>query len=181
MRGLILGSILAFSSAPALGLQDFQSQFQSQAVGSIEVGQISFSEGLREKADNLGRTELARLSSYLREDLERALMQASWLGISADETHLNVVILDATPNRPTMTQISQLSGTHNREAVPGGASLSATLVRDGEEIASFTYSWQNDTLDQNASYGIWTDARTTFDRFANSIADGLGTAPMPTS
>ncbi|MDG2044381.1 MAG: hypothetical protein P8J78_07205 [Maricaulis sp.] len=181
MRILILGSILVFSTAQASAVQDFRSDFRSQAIGSIEVGQISFSESMRAKADILGRSELARLSSYLREDLERALMQSSWLGISADETHLNVVILDATPNRPTMNQVNQSGGTHNREAVTGGASLSATLVRGGEEIANFTYSWQNDALDQNASYGIWTDARTTFDRFANSIADGLGTAPMPIS
>ena len=181
MRALVIGFILALSPAPALALQDFHAEFQSQAQGSIEVGQISFSEALREKADNLGRSELARLSTYLREDLERALMQASWLGVSANETFLNVVIIDAIPNRPTLTQISLFDGTHNREATAGGASLLATLVRDGEEIASFSYSWNNDELDRNASYGIWTDARTTFDRFANSIADELGVAPMPTS
>jgi hypothetical protein len=182
MRTIIAFLALALCASPAMSMQDFQAEFHAPATGSIEVGHIGFSVGLRSRADELGMEELTRLATYLREDLERALVQSNWLGVSVNEISLNVVIVDAVPNRPTMAQINRVETTHYGTTTAGGASLRASLIRgDNEVIAEFSYAWVNPSLDESANYGIWTDARQTFSRFSTSVADSLGVAPMPTS
>jgi hypothetical protein len=182
MRTIIAFLALALGASPAMSMQNFQAEFHAQATGSIEIGQISFSPGLRSRADELGMEELTRLATYLREDLERALIQSDWLGESVNEIALNVVIVDAVPNRPTMAQINRFETAHYGTTTAGGATIRASLIRDDHEVvAEFSYAWENPSLDESANYGIWTDARQTFSRFSTSIADSLGAAPMPTS
>lgn len=179
MRSIIVSLILALAPATALG-QGFEANFQSSPSGSIEVGRINFGEPLLGKAEIYGREELTRLASYMREDLERALLDADWLGVSADETILSVTIIDAIPNRPTLAQVQRAGGSPPSPDSGGGAVLEAVLTGpDGETLATFSYAWNNAFVDEGASYGIWTDTRRTFDRFANSIVDSLGEAPLP--
>jgi hypothetical protein len=179
MRSLIVALVLALASAPALS-QGFEFDYRAMPGGSIEVGRISFGADLLEKADEYGQGELTRLANYMREDMERALVEADWLGVARDETVLTITILDAVPNRPTLAQIQRAAGTLSLAESGGGASLEATLRGpENQLIASYSYTWQNTSLDEGASYGIWTDTRRTFDRFANSIVDSLGDAPMP--
>lgn len=182
MRNLIAVLVFVFASAPALAVQGFESNFQGEPEGSIGVGRIDFSSDMMFKAETLGQQELRRLSNYLRENLEDALTRTNWHGMASHETALNVTIIDAWPNRPTLKQINDLEGVHYTDQFPGGAALSATLVNgEGVVIATFNYRWFNDAVDDDASYGIWTETRMTFDRFANSVADSLGAAPQPGS
>lgn len=182
MRKFIAVLVFMLASAPALAFQGFESNFQGEPDASIGVGRIDFSTAMVYKAESLGQQELRRLASYLRENLDEALTRSNWHGMSTQENVLNVTIVDAAPNRPTLHQINNLEGAHYSDQFPGGASLTATLVDgDGMVIATFSYAWFNDALDEDASYGIWTDTRLTFDRFANSVADSLGQAPQPGS
>lgn len=179
MRNLIVSLFLAVFSTPAFA-QGFEANFQGSPSGAITVGRISFSEEMLEKAEALGHMELRRLSSYLREDLEGALMRTNWHGMSDEETRLDITIIDAMPNRPTISQINARDDVHYTTRWAGGAAVEARLFDgDGMVLASFSYSWLNEDLDDAASYGIWTDTRLTFNRFANSVADALGPAPQP--
>jgi hypothetical protein len=179
MRSLIVPLILALTSAPALS-QDFEFDYRAAPGGSIEVGRISFGIELLDKSAEYGQEELTRLANYMREDLERALVEADWLGVAANETILSVVVVDAIPNRPTLAQVQRARGTLPVSGNGGGATLEASLrAADGQLLATYSYSWFNARVDEGASYGIWTDTRRTFDRFANSIVDSLGDAPMP--
>ena len=184
MRTLVCVLALNCLTAGSLAQPDaaFQADFRSEATGSIEIGRIEFSDLVRTKADSLGEAELARLSGYLRSDLERSLIGANWHGVAVRETVLDITILDVVPNRPTMQQIQEMDTAHYTAHANGGASLSARLVdADGSVIAEFSYDGFNIDAGDGAASGVWTDARLAFQQFAASLADSLGVAPGPHS
>jgi hypothetical protein len=136
----------------------------------VSIGPIQFGEELLEKADDYGERELERLAGYLRDDLEREL--AGHLGEGG--LTLNVTILDADPNRPTPAQMSGPRGLHHSSYSLGGADLEAELVdASGTVVESYGYSWQSFNLEMAAGRSRWTDAKRTFDRFADQIGDSL--------
>lgn len=168
------------AAAPVLAQDLFQANYRGLAPGSIEIGRIGFSSTLQNKAGLLGEDELVRLASYLRQDLETALVSSNWHGVAADETILSVTILDVTPNRPTLNQIQQIPGAHYSAHIAGGADLSAVLAdADGTVIATYDFSWYNPEPGDGSDAGIWSDTRSAFSRFAHRVADSLGEAPMP--
>ncbi|WP_300542105.1 hypothetical protein [Maricaulis sp.] len=180
MRTLACVLVSLSLATPVLAQDRFQANISAPATGSIEIGHIGFSDTLRSKADFLGQDELTRLAGYLREDLENALIGSSWHGISAQETVLTVTIVDVVPNRPTLSQIQQMDTAHYNEHVAGGADVDAALVNDtGDTIARFSFSWHNPDTEGGDGYGVWTDTRTAFARFAVQLAESLGEAPMP--
>ena len=160
----------------------FQADYRSEATGSIEIGRIEFSDLVRAKADSLGTVELARLSGYLRDDLERSLIGANWHGVAVRETVLDITILDVVPNRPTMQQIQEMDTVHYSAQANGGAAVSARLIdADGRVIAEFSYGWFNPATGSGDASGVWTDTRRAFQDFATLLADSLGVAPGPHS
>jgi hypothetical protein len=166
----------------AASAQDvFSAVFEAPATGSIEIGRIDFSDGLRAKSDRLGAEELARLANYLRQDLQTALIHANWHGVASEETVLNVTLIDVVPNRPTLAQIQQMDSVHySSSQVAGGADIEAVLVNDaGTAIARFRFSWHNPEVDPSGSSGVWTDTLTAFGLFSRSVSESLGSAPMP--
>ena len=178
----VLVSVFASLSTavPVLAQDLFEANYRNLATGSIEIGRIGFSDALRNKAALLGEDELARLASYLREDLQAALVASQWHGVAARETVLNVTLLDVTPNRPTLSQIQQLPNAHYSEHVAGGADLSAVLVdAEGAVIATYDFAWYNPEPGDGSGMGIWSDTRAAFSRFSHRLADSLGEAPMP--
>lgn len=184
MRTLVCVLALNCLTAGALTQPDpaFQADYRGEATGSIEIGRIGFSDLVRAKADSLGQAELARLSGYLRSDLERSLIGANWHGIAVRETVLVITILDVVPNRPTMHQIQEMDTVHYTTHANGGAALSAQLVNaDGSVIAEFSYDWFNPDADNGEVSGVWTDTRLAFHDFAISLAESLGVAPGPHS
>lgn len=139
------------------------------AQDRVAIADIQFGPQLAEKADEYGQRELDYLARELREDLEREL--ASVLGPNG--LTLEVTILDATPNRPTMEQAAS-RGLHHSSISIGGASLEARLVsQSGETLESFEYSWRSHSIRDVVGYGQWTDARRAMRRFADDVGEGL--------
>jgi hypothetical protein len=93
------------------------------AQDPVSISPIGFGPELTEKADEYGQRELDYLASEMREDLEREL--SGMLGENG--LRLEVTILDATPNRPTMEQMAA-RGLHQSSISIGGASLEARLL-----------------------------------------------------
>jgi len=142
----------------------------SLADQPVAIGEIAYGPELVEHADDFGERELDRLAGYLRSSLEREL--ADHLGTGGYV--LNTTILDARPNRPTLEQMSGANGLHHSSRSIGGAEVEAELVSaNGETVETYSYGWSSVSLQDVVGYGQWTDARRTFSRFANQVADSL--------
>ena len=138
------------------------------AQDPVSISPIGFGPELTEKADEYGQRELDYLANEMREDLEREL--SGMLGENG--LRLEVTILDATPNRPTMEQIRQ-NPSHSSISI-GGASLEARLLdASGAELETFSYSWRSHNIQDVVGYSRWTDARRAMDRFASDIGESL--------
>jgi hypothetical protein len=152
-------ALLAFGAltAPAL------------AADTVSIAPIQFGPELTEKAEEYGQRELDYLAEQLREDLEREL--AGLLGENG--MRLDVTILDATPNRPTMEQMAD-RGLDMSSISIGGASLEAQLIAaDGTELETFSYAWRSHDIRDVVGYTRWTDARRAIRRFASDIGESL--------
>ena len=152
-------ALLAFGAlaAPAL------------AADPVSIAPIQFGSELTEKAEEYGQRELDYLAEEMRSDLEREL--AGLLGENG--MRLDVTILDASPNRPTMEQMAARSLHHSSISI-GGASLEARLLdASGAELETFSYSWRSHNIQDVVGYSRWTDARRAMDRFASDIGESL--------
>lgn len=140
------------------------------ADGPVEIAPIAIGEPLMEKADDYGEREFGRLADILQRSLEREL--ADDMGTGGDV--LEVTIVNAWPNRPTMRQMGGPRGLHLSSISIGGASLEARLVSaSGEVLETYAYSWRSHSIRDVVGYATWTDARRTFNRFADQISDSL--------
>ena len=115
------------------------------------------------KEKNYGKRDLDYLATDLKGNIERALKAKGQLGQGG---RLEVVIEDATPNRPTFGQMSENPSLSMRSVGVGGASIRGRL--DGKEI-SYSY-WETDIRNERGS-ATWTDAENAFDGFARKVAD----------
>lgn len=155
LRSVVALVSLAALAAPAM-------------ADDVHIASISIGEPLQEKAGEYGERELERLVGMLERSLERELGGH----LSDDGDRLDITIVNAWPNRPTMRQSSR--GLHHSSFSVGGASLEATLTDDsGEVIETFEYSWRTRHIRDASGYATWTDTRRVFGRFADQIADSV--------
>ncbi|MAK63228.1 MAG: hypothetical protein CMF75_00560 [Maricaulis sp.] len=135
----------------------------------VSISDIGIGEALQEKAEEYGQRELDYLAREMRTALERELGDR----LGENGLRLDVVIVDATPNRPTMEQMAS-RGLHMSSISVGGASLEAHLFdAQGAELESYAYSWRSHNIRDVVGYVTWTDARRAIRRFADDIGDSL--------
>jgi hypothetical protein len=115
------------------------------------------------KDKNYGQRDLDYLTTDLKNAIQRSLKAKGELGRGR---RLEVVIEDATPNRPTFGQMSANPSLSMRSVGVGGATVRGHL--GGQEI-SYSY-WATDIRDERGS-ATWTDAENAFDGFAHKVAD----------
>ncbi len=140
------------------------------ALEPVMIAPIQIGEELAAKADDIGEREFERLGQMLRDDLEREL--AGHLGENGSTLH--VTILDATPNRPTMQQMSNTPALSMQSFGIGGASLEAELVSaSGEKLESYSYAWRTYNIENAVGASTWRDARRAFNRFADDVGDSI--------
>lgn len=145
----------------------FAAQAAPAAVGTIN---IDIGDELAGKTDIVGQRDLDQLSAELRESLERELGRAG--ALSADGGVLTVVIEDATPNRPTMRQLTRTPGLSYESRGIGGATLSGTYVSADGVSTPISYRWYESDFRNTFVSATWSDAERTFDRFARKLARG---------
>ena len=163
--------------AIALPAQALEAEFEATPPQAIALGEISIGRALAAKADEYGERDLEQLVARMRGELERELARIGRLADpEAAGAVLNVVIEDATPNRPTMRQQAAVTGSLDpRSLFVGGAKVSATLLdAGGATVGRFAYAWQTTPdIRQSEFATTWTDARRTLDRFAARLADAI--------
>lgn len=136
------------------------------------IAQVSFSPAFQEAlAEDIGEREGAYLSSTLTRYVENALARR---GVNADGLTIELQIVNADPNRPTLRQLSANPAIDSMRSVStGGAELRAILRdRSGGVIAEVDHSYYTQNLrDVFVVPNTWTDARRSMQQFANKVAD----------
>ncbi len=148
----------------------------SAQAAPARVASINIDIGaeLAADSDKVDARDLDFLARELRESLERELGRSG--GLAADGAVLNVVIEDATPNRPTMRQMSVKPGLSYESRGIGGATLTATLVGADGASTPISYRWYESDFANTFAASTWSDAERSFDRFARRLARGEAVA-----
>lgn len=120
--------------------------------------------------DELGAREAKTLTDALTRKVTNAFASR---GVNADR--VVVTVEDAKPNRPTFQQVTDKPGLDAMRSISiGGARVSGIAYNaSGTEIGRFEYKWYETDLANVLAASTWTDARTSFDRFARRFADHL--------
>ncbi len=148
----------------------------AQSAAAVTVAPISFSpEFESELNEDLGMRE----GDALRLDVERAVAAAlASRGVASDSGGgtIEIVIVDAEPNRPTLQQLSNEPGLDFiRSFSIGGAELRAVIRgANGDVLTEVEHRNYNQSLAEFNGMppaGTWSEARRAIRRFANKVAD----------
>ncbi|MDP3736851.1 MAG: hypothetical protein Q8R02_05650 [Hyphomonadaceae bacterium] len=117
-----------------------------------------------------GTREAKTLTEALTKKIETIFARQ---GVKADR--VVVTIEDAKPNRPTWQQVSDKPGLDPMRSISiGGAHVKGIAYdNSGVELGQLDYDWYETDLSNVIAATTWTDARSTFDRFARRFADKL--------
>ena len=154
----------------ALAASAFAAVLMASPALALTV-ETKMSTAFQEKLDDdIGVREARVLSDALTQKLTRVFTEQ---GVQAER--IVVTIEDARPNRPTMEQVSQKPGLDSMRSISlGGAKLSGIAYdAAGNEIGRFDYRWYETDLSNVVAATTWSDARSTFDKFARRFADKL--------
>lgn len=120
-----------------------------------------------------------REGDMLRGDVEEAVsgaLQRRGVSVGAGGGTIEITIVEADPNRPTMEQLEQQPGLdYIRSVSIGGAELHAVLRdENGQVVGEVDHRTYNRTLAEFNGFppaGTWSEARTAIRRFATKVAD----------
>jgi hypothetical protein len=149
--GLLAGGALASPAAP----------------GAV---QVSIGPQLQSHAREVGQRELDALAIELRRDVENQLEANG--GRTEDVARVDLVITAATPNRPTMEQMSRTPGLSFASFSVGGATIEGTVTTADGATRPVRYHYMESDIRQARHAGTWEDAERTFDMFAHDLAHG---------
>ncbi len=169
---LVLGISLAALSGAAL----------AGAAHAQQAPQINVSIGpaLEARADDFGARDLDELRTDLRDEVTHAFAHARYAPARVD-----LVIEDATPNRPTFAQLSRSTGLSMRSIGVGGARITGTLVGPDGVVRPIRYQYYETDLWQERGAVTWSDADRSFMMLAGELAEGhvpnkfVGPGPQP--
>jgi hypothetical protein len=140
------------------------------AASALTV-ETKMSVDFQKKLDkDYGVRESEVLTTALVSKIER---QFASRGVKADR--VVVTIEDAKPNRPTWQQVSDKPGLDAMRSISiGGAHLVGVAYdASGKELGTYDYDWYETDISNVVGYNTWSDARSSFDRFARRFADKL--------
>jgi hypothetical protein len=141
----------------------------SGALAAPATVSVTIGPELQAKAEKTyGVRDVQRLADDLRTSVEKRLAKSGAL----EDARVELVLIDAKPNRPTFKQLGDTPGLAMDSFGIGGADIDGRILRADGSVTPVTYSWYE--TDIRESYGKWTwgDATWTFDRFASRLAKG---------
>ncbi len=160
IRHLLAGAALLAFAAPAWA--------QSTPVSFSPEFQTSLEE-------DLGVREGEVLRTAVTDAISRELARR---GVSSAGLSIDVTIVDAEPNRPTMQQLFDEPSLDSSSISIGGAELRAVLRSASGQTTEVTHRRYNHSLaDLNGPAATWTEARRAIRQFAVKVADAYVATP----
>jgi hypothetical protein len=144
--------------------------FTQAAAAAPVIGPVSFSPEFEAQLDDeFGAREGVVLQQFVSEAVGGALARH---GVN-DNVTVEVAIIDADPNRPTMQQLSDNPDLDAiRSISTGGAELHAVLRNaDGQIVGEVTHRRYDMTLEDVFAATTWGSARQAIRQFAEKVAD----------
>jgi len=132
---------------------------------------VTYSDDFAEElSENYGEREGETLTEEIVEDLDRAFAK-----VGVDPARVDITIVNAKPNRPTLEQMSARPGLDSFRSISlGGMELVGTAYdTDGNVLATQEYGWFENNLRDVVGSGVWTDAKRASSRFAKKMANQL--------
>jgi hypothetical protein len=156
---LVLGAALGLAVGGA-------SEAQSPAAPQVTV---HVGPALSAKARKLGETDVDEMVKDLGATVRRDLQghAGGKAPIRAD-----LVLEDATPNRPTLQQLSDHPGLSERSIALGGAAVSGVVTFADGHTEPFSYTFREISLRDEIGVGQWTDADRAFEYLGDDLAHG---------
>ena len=154
MRGLVLAVALSFAAATG-------------ALAQGAAVNVSIGPALAARAHDFGPDELEYLKKDLREEVTGALAHSRFA-----PTRVDLVIEDATPNRPTFAQLGRNTGLSMRSIGVGGARISGQVVGPDGVVHPLQYQYFETDLRDERGAATWTDAERSFMYLAGDLSRG---------
>lgn len=125
--------------------------------------------------EDLGVREGEVLRAAVNDAIARELSRR---GVSVDSASIDVTIVDAEPNRPTMQQLVDEPSLDFASVSIGGAELRAVVRGAGGATNEVTHRRYNHSLaDISGAATTWTEARRAIRQFAVKVADAYIATP----
>jgi hypothetical protein len=180
MRRLAL--VLGISIAAVAGGAYAQRSPQYPGPASVSGPQINVALGpaLQARAADFGARDVEDLRSDLRNEVSHAFAHARYA-----PARIDLVIEDATPNRPTFAQLGRTVGLSMRSVGIGGARISGMLVGPDGVTRPIRYQFYGSDLWDERGATTWSDADRSFMMLADELASGhvpdrfVGPGPQP--
>ena len=115
-----------------------------------------------------GVREAQLLTSDLQSSVEKALAKSG----AYDGARIELTLTDVKPNRPTFKQLGDTPGLSMQSFGIGGAAIEGRIVAADGTSTPITYRWYETDIRESYAHWVWSDAETTFDRFARKLAKG---------
>lgn len=146
----VLALASSAAAAPASVSVAIGPELQTKAVKTYGVREV------REIADDLAKTVQRRVAQ----------------NPAFDNARIDLVLVDAKPNRPTFHQLGQTPGLSFESFGIGGASIEGRVVRPDGSSRPVAYRWYESDIRLAQGQWTWHDADWTFQRFASRLAKG---------
>lgn len=192
MKTFLVSAALAALAAPAaMAGSRWEDELAVTPQGPVRVDEVRLGDELAAHVDDIGERDLSRLLDELRGEVETRLAERGLLAQPGDANavELDLILLEAKPNRPTFEQLSG-RGDWNWDRRTGRRPLSQYLslssfglggakmtgvftAPDGAALGEVTYRYEEDDLTQAQFAATWTDAHRSIDFFADRLADTL--------
>ena len=143
---------------------------QAAPLGPVAEVHVAIGPALQDKVDDYGQRELDFLAADLRKSVIQAISRQG--GLTPSGGTLDLVIEDATPNRPTMRQMSNKPGLSYESFGIGGAKVSGVLTTPDGRSIPVSYRWYENDIRWSQGTSTWSDAQTSFDRFGRQLVNG---------
>jgi hypothetical protein len=160
---LAAGAMLAFLGVGA-------AQAAPLSIGAMTLAP----QAQQQFAKDYGMREVRELSDYANVQLSRALTRAGAQITPDAPVRVEITLVAATPNKPTMKQLGDRVGLdYMRSIGVGGAELNARFVdvSSGRTLQEVGYRWYESSLANEYSLTTWGDAREAIRLFAREVAE----------